>query len=120
MASAAYEAAGAAITKGLLRILTRVTGLQHSFWAEMQGTAVGTAIAIYGDTLYFMTNVSLCVVPRNPRRNALWIYASQSATASPSKCNPKPAFEHLNCALLFPVFTQAKITCKGQFPPPAQ
>ena len=48
IAASEYKAAGAAMTKGPLRILTRVAGPQQSYTAEMYGAA----IASDGDTQY--------------------------------------------------------------------
>ena len=36
-----YQAAGAAVTKGPLRILARVVGPQQSYRAKMYGAAIG-------------------------------------------------------------------------------
>ena len=51
-AGSEYQAAGAAVTKGPLRILARVAGPQQSYRAEMYGAAIGAAIASGGDTQY--------------------------------------------------------------------
>ena len=52
IAGSEYQAAGAAVTKGPLRILARVAGPQQSYRAEMYGAAIGAAIASDGDTQY--------------------------------------------------------------------
>ena len=52
IAGSEYQAAGAAVTKGPLRILARVVGPQQSYRAEMYGAAIGAAIASDGDTQY--------------------------------------------------------------------
>ena len=43
-------AAGAAVTKGPLHIIARVTRSQQSYRAELVGVAIGTTIACLGDT----------------------------------------------------------------------
>ena len=52
IAGSEYKAAGAAVTKGPLRILARVAGPQQSFRAEMYGAAIRATIACDGDTEY--------------------------------------------------------------------
>ena len=52
IAGSEYQAAGAAVTKGPLRILARVAGPQQSYRVEMYGAAIGAAIASDGDTQY--------------------------------------------------------------------
>ena len=52
IAGSVYQAAGAAVTKGPLRILAQVAGPQQSCRAEMYGAAIGAAIASDGDTQY--------------------------------------------------------------------
>ena len=52
IAGSEYQAAGAAVTKGPLRILARLAGPQQSYKAEMYGAAIGAAIASNGDTQY--------------------------------------------------------------------
>ena len=52
IAGSEYQAAGAAVTKGPLRILASVAGPQQSYRAEMYGAAIGAAIASDGDTQY--------------------------------------------------------------------
>ena len=47
-----YHVAGAAVTKGPLRILARLAGPQQSYKAKMYGGAVGAAIASNVDTHY--------------------------------------------------------------------
>ena len=53
IAGSEYQAAGAAVTKGPLRILVRVAGPQQSYGVEMYGATIGAAIASDGDTHYF-------------------------------------------------------------------
>ena len=52
IAGSEYQVAGTAVTKGPLRILARVAGLQQSYRAEMYRASIGTAIASDGDTQY--------------------------------------------------------------------
>ena len=52
IAGSGYQTAGVALTKGPLRILARVVGLQQSYRAEMYGAAIKTAIASNGDKQY--------------------------------------------------------------------
>ena len=47
-----YHAAGAAVTKGPLRIPTRVAGPHQSYRGEMYGGAIGPAITSDRDTQY--------------------------------------------------------------------
>ena len=44
IAGSKYQAAGAAVTKGPLRILAQIVGPQRSYGAEMYDTAIGMAI----------------------------------------------------------------------------
>ena len=63
-----YQAAGATVTKGPLRILARVAGPQQSYRAEMYGAAIGAAIASDGDTQYIDNMAVTKCAHRRPTR----------------------------------------------------
>ena len=63
IAGSEYQAAGAVATKGPLRILAGVVGVQQSYRADMYGAAIGTTIAS-GDKQY-IDNMALTKCAKN-------------------------------------------------------